>query len=81
MFNNRFKSVCLACLLGDNPYNKKTSKGLCLFIYWPMSDTGQAGDRVASEYCQRCDSFAADGIVSGSRRNMAEMFGTISDDF
>lgn len=40
----------------------------------PVSDTGQAGDRVASWYCQRC-------VVSSSRQNMSEMLLAISDDF
>lgn len=56
-----------------------------MFIYsihgWLVSDTGQAGDRIASQYCQRCDSFGTDGIVSSSGRNMAEMLQAISDDF
>lgn len=44
-----------------------------------MSDTRQAADRVASQYCQRCDSFCTDGIVSSGGQNMAEMSGAISD--
>lgn len=56
-----------------------------VFIYsihgCPMSDTGQPGDRVASWYCQRCDSFSTNGIVSSSKQNMADMFQAISDDF
>lgn len=47
----------------------------------PLRDTGQEGYRVASWYCRQCDSFGTNGIVSSSRRNMAEMPQGISDDF
>lgn len=56
-----------------------------MFIYsiygWSFSDTPQARDRVASQYCQKCDRFSTNGIVSSGRQNMAEMFGAISDHF
>lgn len=56
-----------------------------MFIYsiygWSFSDTPQAGDRVASQYCQQCDHFSTNGIVTSGRQNMAEMFGAISDHF
>lgn len=48
---------------------------ICSICGWSMSDTPQAGDRVASQYCQRCDRFNTNGIVSSGRQNMAEMFG------
>lgn len=47
----------------------------------PLRDTGQEGYRVASWYCRQCDSFGTNGIVSSSRRNMAEMLQGISDDY
>lgn len=62
------------------------STGLCLFSPstvhgWPVTDTRQAADRVASWYCQRRESFSADGIVSGGKQTMAVMFRAIGDDF
>lgn len=62
------------------------STGLCLFSPstvhgWPVTDTRQAADRVASWYCQRRESFSANGLVSGGKQTMAVMFGAISDDF
>lgn len=77
-------SISSSLVIRDKTDSSEWSKGWCLFtrsVSQPMSDTRQAVDRVASWYCQRCDSFSTDGIVSSGRRNMAEMFGAISDDF
>lgn len=81
MINGIFSSILL--MTAKTRRLRKIIQGfvfICSIFKRSMSDIRQAGDRVASQYCQRWDHFSANGIVSSGIQNMAEMFGGIRND-